>query len=323
MRISELPNLVVGVKKQLFPEFASPSTIHGWLGFTPARDNTASRAKLRSTVTRQMGAGYVMEYIPLTRPAPKLGSPPLTEDEKELHAKSAGALTAVFKLASRPVHAIKVVGRENYDGLQRRWDRNGAGTRWSEAFPILEAWQIEGWPKARDVLGPEAAGRLCEIQSRVLTILHDSDRQKVADLEISPIDLPATGLAAQHFIDLEMKTNSDQNRPPEALSSEARQLYADYTAIEGITKEARTRYALRDRHLARELKRIGPLICALCAYDPLTRGAEPRRASSMLDAHHRTPISAGVRLSRREDLVLLCPTCHREVHQGIGGLAPE
>ncbi|MER8536669.1 HNH endonuclease [Mesorhizobium sp. M1005] len=34
----------------------------------------------------------------------------------------------------------------------------------------------------------------------------------------------------------------------------------------------------------------------------------------MFDAHHLQPLAAGNRESRVDDLVVLCPTCHRWAH---------
>jgi 5-methylcytosine-specific restriction protein A len=192
--------------------------------------------------------------------------------------------------------------------------------RWSEAFLIVEAWEIAGWPKARDVLGPEAAKQTCERQSRYLKSLNGSDRTRLAALKLIPIDLPADGPAARHFVDLSQRRNKARGAQADALTPEDRSLYDDFGAVEGVTKEMRVRLVLRDRHLIRALKRIGPLSCIICSYDPMKRGATREQASAILEAHHKVPVHAGVRLSRLGDLALLCPNCHREVHQGLAVL---
>ncbi len=60
---------------------------------------------------------------------------------------------------------------------------------------------------------------------------------------------------------------------------------------------------------AKELNRArngGVIICEACQFsDPL---------GSMFDAHHLQPLAAGIRESRVDDLVVLCPTCHRWAH---------
>jgi 5-methylcytosine-specific restriction enzyme A len=227
----------------------------------------------------------------------------------------------VFQLVDRSAHARELLRPEEYEDLQNRWDQRGNRIRWSEAFLIVEAWEIKGWPKARDILGPEAARLRCETQSQTLKVLDDGDRAKLADLELSPIDLPAYGLAARHFINLAQRANKERGNQAEALTPSDRGLYDDFGAIEGMTKEMRVRLVLRDRHLVRALKQIGPLKCIICSYDPIKRGATRAQSHAILEAHHKVPIHAGKRLSRLEDLALLCPTCHREVHQGVTTLA--
>lgn len=270
-----------------------------------------------------MRQGYVLEYVSISRPPPNPGSRPLTPEEKAVHARAAGALTGVFKLANRPVHARELMPPEQYNDLQNRWDQRGDRARWSEAFPIIEAWEIRGWPKARDILGLEAAARRCEMQSQFLKALDDNDRVKLANLDLLPIDLPADGLAAKYFIDLAQRENTDRGGRAEGLMFEDRPLYEDYSAIEGATREVRVRLAQRDRHLVRLIKRGTPLKCAICSYDPIGRGANQTQARAILDAHHKVPVRAGKRLSRVEDFVLLCPSCHREVHQGISSISNQ
>jgi 5-methylcytosine-specific restriction enzyme A len=270
-----------------------------------------------------MGNGYVVEYVTLTLPAPNAGTPPLTTEEKVIHEKAAGGLTAVFKLANRPVHARDLITANQYDELQDRWDKRGDRVRWSEAFPVIEAWDITGWPKARDVLGSAGAARLCEIQSQVLRPPTDEDRRKIAALEITPISLPSEGFAARYFYDLARQEDEERGLSDGAVTSEDKLLYEDYRAIEGVTKELRLRLAKRDRRLVRLLKQNAPLKCSICSYDPTSRGASRKQAQAILEAHHRIPIHAGQRLSRVGDLVLLCPTCHREVHQRIASIPPS
>jgi 5-methylcytosine-specific restriction protein A len=186
---------------------------------------------------------------------------------------------------------------EQYDDLQNRWDQRGDRVRWSEAYPIIEAWEITGWPKARDILGLQAAKRRCEMQPQFLKVLSDDDRAKLAHLDLMPIDLPADGLAAKHFIYLAQQDNKSRGVRGDGLASEDRVLYEDYSAIEGATKEMRVRLAQRDRHLVKILKGTLPFGCAICGYDPIERGANQKQAHAILEAHHRTPVRAGERLS--------------------------
>src|SRR5271168_797390 len=106
MRISDLPHRVSAVKGHWNPELPDrASDIDGWVGFTPSQDTPSSREGLRSTVNRQMGHGYILEYVGISLPPPNPNGRPLTLEEKALHARAAVSLTAVFKLANRSVHA--------------------------------------------------------------------------------------------------------------------------------------------------------------------------------------------------------------------------
>ena len=63
------------------------------------------------------------------------------------------------------------------------------------------------------------------------------------------------------------------------------------------------------RRQAKELNRAangGLLVCEACRFSDTL--------ASMFDAHHLQPLAAGIRASRVDDLVVLCPTCHRWAH---------
>jgi 5-methylcytosine-specific restriction protein A len=68
----------------------------------------------------------------------------------------------------------------------------------------------------------------------------------------------------------------------------------------------------RDPKLARETKALnrerndGAIVCEACRFSD--------SLDSMFDAHHVQPLAAGVRQSRVDDFVVLCPTCHRWAH---------
>lgn len=82
------------------------------------------------------------------------------------------------------------------------------------------------------------------------------------------------------------------------------------TGPEGKRFWTRQRKAERDRELAKAAKRratrAGRIECEACGF----RDGEP----SMFDAHHKHPLEAGERVTRVEDLAVLCPTCHRWAH---------
>ena len=90
-------------------------------------------------------------------------------------------------------------------------------------------------------------------------------------------------------------------------------------AEEGRVLTRLHRYRERDRRLVEAaksaaLKRHGRLICQACELD-LGRVYGPT-ASGVIDVHHTKPVHtlAEGEKTRLEDLVLLCPNCHRVVH---------
>ncbi|MFP2874087.1 HNH endonuclease [Acetobacter tropicalis] len=93
------------------------------------------------------------------------------------------------------------------------------------------------------------------------------------------------------------------------------------TSVEGekVWKESlkveRSRELRRGVKEANKLQHGGILTCEGCGYsDPM---------DGMFDAHHLQPVSCGERESTLDDLVVLCPTCHRWVHvKGKDKLAP-
>ena len=68
----------------------------------------------------------------------------------------------------------------------------------------------------------------------------------------------------------------------------------------------------RDAQLGQQAKELnrtangGVLVCEACRFSD--------ELASMFDAHHVQPLAVGIRASRVDDLVVLCPTCHRGVH---------
>lgn len=86
----------------------------------------------------------------------------------------------------------------------------------------------------------------------------------------------------------------------------------DSKSAEGMRVWKLSREIERDPKLKREAKALnrakngGVIVCEACRFsDPL---------DSMFDAHHLEPLAAGNRQSRVDDLVVLCPTCHRWAH---------
>jgi hypothetical protein len=67
------------------------------------------------------------------------------------------------------------------------------------------------------------------------------------------------------------------------------------------------------KELARKRSKNGKLTCEVCACVP----EDDYRGLDLIEAHHRIPLSRGVRATKPEDFAMLCPCCHRAVHKLI------
>ena len=77
--------------------------------------------------------------------------------------------------------------------------------------------------------------------------------------------------------------------------------------------------AQQAKALARKSAKNGKLTCEACACVP----EDDYRGLDLIEAHHRIPLSRGVRETKPEDFAMLCPCCHRAVHKMINqGLDP-
>jgi hypothetical protein len=89
-------------------------------------------------------------------------------------------------------------------------------------------------------------------------------------------------------------------------------------AQEGERDKRVANCARRSRTLAQEKKRrvladTGRLACEVCDRDSAESYGDS--LAGIVDVHHKFPLSKmGVRTTQLEDLVVLCPTCHRAVH---------
>jgi hypothetical protein len=74
------------------------------------------------------------------------------------------------------------------------------------------------------------------------------------------------------------------------------------------------------KELARKRARNGKLACEACACVP----EEDYRGLDLIEAHHRLPLSRGIRSTKPKDFAMLCPCCHRAVHKLINqGNSPD
>ncbi len=74
--------------------------------------------------------------------------------------------------------------------------------------------------------------------------------------------------------------------------------------------QRRERKSMRASKLKRALQDQGELRCEACDF----KFHLPAYREAALEVHHRLPIADGVRVTRLDDLAVLCATCHRLIH---------
>src|SRR5271154_2289068 len=91
-----------------------------WLGFTPTDGNLNARNSCQSTIQRQFGNGYVIEYITETfaEPNPGFETDPLYLEQREAHKDFAGRFIAVHKLRTSARSLEEILGPEEFKHLQ-------------------------------------------------------------------------------------------------------------------------------------------------------------------------------------------------------------
>jgi 5-methylcytosine-specific restriction protein A len=284
-----------------------------WLGFTPPEGDLTARNKCQSTIQRQFGSGYVLEYITeqFSEPNPGFENDPAYLVEREAHQALAGRLIAVHKLRTTARSLETILGTEEFKRLQDMWAQGGKRYRWSVAFPIVESYEIVGRPKAKDVLGEAAYRRLYQRSSATLRTLTDDERRLIADLELRQIATANSWIGIED--EFRLAEASEINREVE------RAIGRDLVALEGMEAERLAKVKRRAAWIAdrfiRERQMAGTIICDDCAFDPrdlaVELGVKPR---GFLDVHHKNPLDEGVRYTTVADFALLCPTCHRIEH---------
>jgi hypothetical protein len=79
-------------------------------------------------------------------------------------------------------------------------------------------------------------------------------------------------------------------------------------AIEGYKQDKQLISTVRDRGIVKARKEKDNHTCLACGYKMEING------KFIIECHHLEPISLGIRETTIDDLVSLCPTCHRIVH---------
>jgi len=309
LRIKDLPAPVAASKADWLPGTT-------WLGFTPTDGSLKSRAQCQSTIQRQFGSGYVIEYVTeaFEKPNPGFEVDPTYLANRDAHEERAGRLIAVHKLrtTSRPLEQI--LGPNEYTLLQDMWAQSGKRFRWSVAFPIVESFRINDPRKAKEILGPAAYSRLYAHSSATLRPLNDAERALIADLEIQPV------AASNAWIGIEDEFKSAEQS--DINPNTQRSIDHDLAALEGFDSERLSKIKKRAMWIAdnfiRNRKKEGSIFCDHCNFDPAEIANQLAiKARGLLDVHHNNPLDEGVRYTTTADFSLLCPTCHRIEHARI------
>jgi 5-methylcytosine-specific restriction protein A len=306
--IAELPAPVTAAKADWLVSTS-------WLGFTPASDNPDSIAKCQSTINRQSGNGFVLEYITLNfgTPNPGFEADQGYREEKLTHAQSAGRLVAVHRLrpSYRPLRSL--LGVKEFERLQDMWAEGGNRRRWSVAFPIVESYDITSRPRANEIFSADAMQRLFAHPSATLRPLNDEERLMIADLPLTKRESANAWVA----IEDEIAMAAGSALPKSIVQQIDKDL--GISAPEGMTAQRWGQVRLRAAWLANKFimmrRRKNALRCDVCSFDPALRLAETSiNVRSLLDVHHKHPLEEGIRRTNIDDFALLCPTCHRIEH---------
>jgi 5-methylcytosine-specific restriction protein A len=259
-----------------------------WMGFTPMGNGPSARNSCQSSVRRQFGNGYVLEYITeqISNPNPGFENDPGYLSERAAHVETAGRLIAIHKLRTTSRSLEAIIGPDDFKRTQDMWATDGKRWRWSVAFPIVESFDLVELPKARDVFGEDQYRYLYRHPSAVLRELLDQHRSALNSFEIVRRN------AANALIGVE--DEFEQAERSQINSATERLIKEDFRqgAYEGMSDEYVARLRKRAAWIAdkfiRQRQKEGRLICDDCNFnpadilDPLI--ARPR---SMLDVHHK------------------------------------
>ncbi|WP_075478453.1 HNH endonuclease [Moritella viscosa] len=80
------------------------------------------------------------------------------------------------------------------------------------------------------------------------------------------------------------------------------------SAQEGYLQDRTLLSRKRDQKLVKQRKKMDNYQCQSCDFSLIIEG------KSIIECHHLFPLNFGERDTKIEDLVCLCPTCHRIAH---------
>lgn len=307
MKIGDLKKPVTAAKSNWTPTGT-------WMGFTPEDGDLKSRNTCQSTIQRQFGSGYVLEYITASYGAPNKGfeTHPNYLAHKEEHAKVSGKLLAIHRLYTTSKPLEKIIPAEEFEALQDMWAEGDKRHRWAVAFPVVETYKIVGQPYASEVFGSRFK-RFSGHPSATLRPLVDEDRALLAELEIERVATVNSWVALDDEYEKAERSEIDP-RTDRLIDDDLKQ-----NALEGFTEEVKAKIRRRAKWLAdlfaRKRQKAKTLFCDDCGFDPVkVIDCTVVKARSLLDVHHLHPLHEGQRVTSMEDFALLCPTCHRVEH---------
>lgn len=172
--------------------------------------------------------------------------------------------------------------------------------RWPIGVPLLRVWlSCPPVPFATIVGGPHRR-------------FGSSDGNRVVPLDelIPGLSTAALGVALQEVV-------LDRSQPLSPYLAKLERRWREGGLRYRTRKEPVRNQRLVDAALAENLARHGAYRCEECGYEPtndpkVKRGAE----RGMLDVHHLEGIATGERETTLEDVIVLCPLCHRREHAG-------
>jgi 5-methylcytosine-specific restriction protein A len=316
MKIGDLKKSVTAAKSSWTPTGS-------WMGFTPDSSDLKSRNTCQSTIQRQFGDGYVLEYITANYGEPNKGfeTHPRYLEHQRQHDEVAGKLLAIHRLYTTSKPLEKMIPADEFEMLQDIWAEGANRHRWAVAFPVVETYRIIGQPSAKHVFG-ERFKHIAAHPSATLRPLKDDDRALLADLDIERLEAENSWIAMDdEFVKAE-RSEIDP-RVDKLIEDDFRQ-----NALEGFAVEVRAQIKRRAKWLAdlfvRKRQKSKSLFCDDCGFDPVTViDCSVVKARSLLDVHHLNPLQEGVRITSIEDFALLCPTCHRVEHARLRANLPR
>ena len=81
-------------------------------------------------------------------------------------------------------------------------------------------------------------------------------------------------------------------------------------AEEGVLQDKKSKFRTRNQEIVASRKKLDKYTCQACDYKMKVNG------KYIIDCHHRYPLGmeSNIRVTRIQDLVCLCPNCHRIAH---------